>query len=134
MVDVRYYCPRCGTVAVLDRDAYLADKSVTPYPLEGWTYAAPDEEYEGDGVDGVRLVCGESDGCRWEHAETRATGSTERQADGCGEAFYLNFVRYEAGEERDARPESEYVELAEGRVPSGPRGPQGPGGPGGFSR
>lgn len=127
MVDVRYYCPHCGTVAVLDRDPYLADKSVTPYPLEGWVYVAPDEDYEGESVEGVRFVCGESDGCAWEHADTRTSGDTERAADGCGEPFYLNFVKYDAGEPVEGVQESEYVELAEGRTPTGPQGPSGPG-------
>ena len=131
MVDVRYYCPRCGTIAVLERDAYLRDKSVTPFPLDGWNYVAPTEEYEAEGADGVRLVCGESDGCRWEHAERRVTGATDRPAEGCGEPFYLNFVRFEDGREVDPVPESESVELADGRVPRGPRGPRGPSGPGG---
>lgn len=56
-VPVRYDCPRCGAIATLDRDPYMADKSVTPVPLEGWTYAAPDED--GESADGGRLVCGE---------------------------------------------------------------------------
>ncbi|GGL24573.1 hypothetical protein GCM10009037_05150 [Halarchaeum grantii] len=127
MVAVRYYCPRCGTLAVLERDAYLSDKSVTPYPLEGWTYAAPADDYEGDAFDGVRFVCGESD-CEW---EPPVEGENEGDATGCGEPFYLNFVRYEDGTEvaAEGERESEYVELAEGRVPRGPSGPSGPGGP-----
>jgi hypothetical protein len=55
---VRYYCPHCGAVVELDRDGYLSDKSVTPYPLVGWEYRDPDEAY--DAADGVRLVCGEA--------------------------------------------------------------------------
>jgi hypothetical protein len=94
-VDVRYYCPRCGAIATLERDAYLADKSVTPFPLEGWTYAAPDEAFED--ADGVRLVCGE-------HTDEA----------GCDEPFYLNFVRFEDGQEVDTVPESEYVTLGLG--------------------
>ncbi|GGN15946.1 hypothetical protein [Halarchaeum nitratireducens] len=142
MVAVRYYCPRCETVVAVERDAYLSDKSVTPYPLEGWTYVAPDGDYEESDVDGVRFVCGESDGCEWSRAEARAGGTemetgaragagTETDAGGCGEPFYLNFVTYEDGEEVEAAGarESEYVELAEGRVPRGPRGPNGPSGP-----
>ena len=136
MVAVRYYCPRCETVVAIERDAYLSDKSVTPYPLEGWTYVSPDEDYEGPDVDGVRFVCGESDGCTWEPPggaadEDRAGDETGADADGCGEPFYLNFVTYEDGEEVDAAGthESEYVELAEGRVPHRPRGPTGPQGP-----
>ncbi len=106
MVAVTYYCPHCGALASLDRDAYLADKSVTPYPLSGWNYATPDEEYEE--TDGVRLVCGEDETV------------TE---DGCGEAFYLSFVRFEDGREIDFEPPAEYVEVGRGLGPHGPRGP-----------
>ncbi|WP_049933649.1 hypothetical protein, partial [Halarchaeum acidiphilum] len=124
MVAVRYRCPRCGTVAVLERDAYLSDKSVTPYPLEGWHYVAPDESYDDDAVDGVRFVCGRSEGCEWRHAEIRTNGTSgiEEEPDGCGEPFYLNFVTYDEGEAVAApgERESEYVELAEGRGSNGP--------------
>jgi hypothetical protein len=142
MVAVSYYCPRCGAVAELDRDPYLADKSVTPFPLEGWTYVSPADEgaersfaesasgdepraYESDDADGVKFVCG-ADAAAWSHPpESDADGEP-----GCGEPFYLNFVRYENGEEVSGQPESEYVQLAEGMAPSGPQGPNGPG----FSR
>lgn len=106
MVAVTYYCPHCGALAELDRDAYLADKSVTPYPLSGWNYAASDEPYEE--TDGVRLVCGE--------AETLAE-------EGCGEPFYLSFVRFEDGTEIDPEPPAEYVEVGQGLGPRGPLGP-----------
>jgi hypothetical protein len=121
MVDVTYYCPHCGAVATLERDAYLADKSVTPFPLEGWTYVSPSDSYEGDDADGVKFVCGRSD-VEWSHPP-----DTDREDEpGCGEPFYLNFVRFENGEEVTGEPESEYVRLAEGMGPSGPRGPPGP--------
>lgn len=116
-VPVRYHCPHCGTVVALPRDPYLDDRSVTPYPLEGWTYVSPTEEYEADGADGVRFVCG------------RDEGGTEWDGEGCGEPFYLSFVRYEDGVAVEPPRESEYVELA-GEGPGGPRGPRGPGGPG----
>lgn len=116
---VRYYCPRCGTVVALPREGYLADKSVTPHPLEGWQYVGPDGDYAAPDVDGVRFVCGER------------RGEEEWDGEGCGEPFYLNFVRYEDGEAVEPDAESEYVELAEGR---GPRGPRGPGGPGEAGR
>jgi hypothetical protein len=35
MVEVTYYCPHCGAVTSLQRDGYLADKSVTAEPLDG---------------------------------------------------------------------------------------------------
>lgn len=105
---VRYYCPRCETVVELRRDGYLADKSVTRYPLEGWSYADVDGDY--DAADGVRIVCGDS---------TAAPSES-----GCGEPFYLNFVRFEKGREIDPAPESERVELASTRPrPDSPDGP-----------
>jgi hypothetical protein len=160
---VTYYCPHCGTLVELDRDGYLADKSVTPYPLEGWRYVAPTEPFEdGDergagaggadsageadsadeadgagGVDGVRFVCGESDGVVWDpHDGVRGTdiGGDEpsRRPDtdavGCGEPFYLSFVRFEAGREIDPRAETELVEIDPDPRQRAPRGPDGPGG------
>ncbi|MFB6123896.1 MAG: hypothetical protein ABEJ78_10620 [Haloferacaceae archaeon] len=104
MVSVSYYCPRCEAVVTLDRDAYLADKSVTPYPLTGWEYVSPDGAFED--ADGVRFVCGASEGFD--------------DDDGCGEPFYLNFVRFDRGEEVDPEPEHERVSLGIG---DGPRGP-----------
>ncbi len=131
---VTYYCPRCGTLAELDRDGYLADKAVTPYPFEGWRYVAPTEPFEDDAADGVRFVCGESDGVRWRPASERF-GTVESDADdhddnadGCREPFYLSFVRYEEGEEIDPRPGTEFVEINPDPRASGPRGPGGPGG------
>ena len=104
----------------MEREGYLADKSVTPYPLEGWAYLSPaDHGDEGDdagGADGVRFVCGESTGVDWED-------------EGCGEPFYLNFVRFEDGVEVEPEPAPEYVELA-GTGPETPRGPDGPPRPG----
>jgi len=108
-VPVRYYCPRCGTIATLQRDAYLADKSVTPYPLEGWSYATPGEEFED--ADGVRLTCGEH-------------GSGDDAAEQpCGEEFYLNFVRFERGEEVETVPEADRVRLGVGARADAPRVP-----------
>jgi hypothetical protein len=139
---VTYYCPHCGTLVELERDGYLADKAVTPYPLEGWSYVAPAEPFEDeDGVDGVGFVCGESDGVVWDpHDGVRGTdidgaaggdGRTEGGDDpGCGEPFYLSFVRYEEGREVDPRAESELVEIDPDPRPSGPRGPRGPSGVG----
>ncbi|WP_280587685.1 hypothetical protein [Halorubrum sp. Boch-26] len=153
---VTYYCPHCGTLVGLERDGYLADKAVTPYPFEGWTYAAPAEPFEDqDGVDGVRFVCGESDEVIWDpHDGVRGTdvggevdsgvggevdsgGEAEAGDDGeggaeagCGEPFYLSFVRYDEGREVDPRAESELVEIDPDPRPSGPRGPTGPSGGG----
>lgn len=116
--EVRYYCPRCETVVSLLRDDYLADKSVTPTPLPDWTYVAPDEPFEDRAdVHGVRFVCGESAGADW-------------RGDGCGEPFYLNFVRFRDGRELEPEPARESVTLADPNRPRGPRGPGGPGGPG----
>ena len=93
---VSYCCPHCGAQVELEREGYLADKSVTPYPLVGWTYAAPDEAFES--ADGVAFTCGED-------------GTLKEGETGCGERFYLSFVRFEDGEEVEPVPESEYVEI-----------------------
>ena len=85
MVAVRYTCPHCGALLTLDRDASLADKSVTPFALDDWEYAHAYEDFED--ADGVELVC----------------GAAETDGEGCGRVFYLNFVNYENGRERDAR-------------------------------
>ena len=141
---VTYYCPHCGTLVELERDGYLADKAVTPYPLEGWSYVAPAEPFEeADDIDGVRFVCGESDGVVWDpHDGVRGTdidgaaGGGEQAAGGdgddpgCGEPFYLSFVRYENGREVDPRAETELVEIDPDPRSSGPRGPRGPSGVG----
>jgi len=122
---VTYYCPHCETLVELERDGYLADKAVTPFPFEGWSYVSPDEPFEDrEDVDGVRFVCGED-------------GTLKNDGEGCGETFYLSFVKFEDGEEVDPRKPSERVEIAdEGprstRGHSGPSGPSGPSGSGGF--
>ncbi|MGQ3328150.1 MULTISPECIES: hypothetical protein [Halorubrum] len=163
---VTYYCPHCGTLVELAREGYLADKSVTPYPLEGWSYVDPTAPFDGDGegdagsdtdaagdagsdderdddasdADGVRFVCGESDGVDWDPLDGVRGGDVggdepyrEPNPDGvgCGEPFYLSFVRYEAGREVEPRSESELVEIDPDPRPSGPRGPSGPSGPDG---
>ncbi len=148
---VTYYCPHCETLVELQREGYLADKAVTPFPFEGWEYARPDENFEN--ADGVVFVCGESrgDGVDWrpplsmsaETGESDATandgtgpdaasggatadeGSASRSI-GCGRRFYLSFVRYEDGREVDPRRPTEYVTIGSGTEPRGPRGPQGP--------
>jgi hypothetical protein len=78
---VTYYCPHCETVAELQREGYLDDKSVTPYPRDGWSYVSVEEDYEAESTDGVQFRCGE-DG-----------SSRDPDAGGCGRAFYLSFVR-----------------------------------------
>jgi hypothetical protein len=134
MVAVSYYCPRCGAVAELDRDPYLADKSVTPFPLEGWSYAAPGDDFESDDWDGVRLVCGaEAADLVWSHPPSEGEASEPDDEPGCGEAFYLNFVRFEDGREVEGEQASERVRLSETQGPQSPSGPGGPSGPG-FSR
>ena len=110
MTEVRYYCPRCRAVATLDRDGYLADKCVTPYPLDGWEYAAPHEDFED--AEGVEIVCG-----GWEtqrtsqlhRSEDRAAGTEETDGDGCGEVYYLSFVKYEDGEEVEPRHPADFL-------------------------
>ena len=116
-VPVRYQCPRCGAIATIERDAALADKAVTGSPIEGWEYATPRGDVED--ADGVRFVCGE--GAHFEDG-------------GCGEAFYLHFVRFEAGEEIEPPVPGERVTLADPVAPASPRGPEGPPGPGSGGR
>lgn len=103
---IRYYCPRCEAIVTLHRSAQLADKSVTPFPLEGWSYTDVDGDY--DEADGVRIIC----------------GSGETDGEGCGEPFYLNFVRFEDGREVDPTLESNRVDLATERS-RGTRTPDG---------
>lgn len=79
MVAVTYHCPHCGALAELQRDGYLADRSVTPTPLDGWSYAAVGEDY--DDADGVVVRC----------------GGPATVEGGCDERFYLSFVRFERG-------------------------------------
>lgn len=113
-VPVTYYCPHCGAVVELRRDGYLADQSVTPYPLEDWRYVDPDEDYESDAADGVRFVCGESeaDSLRWTRDRVDADDVADSTGESpCGDPFYLSFVRYETGDPVDPVPESEYVRI-----------------------
>lgn len=83
MVSVSYHCPRCGAIAELERDAYLDDKCVTPDPIDGWEYVDAYDDFE-DG-DGVVIVC----------------GAAETDGEGCGEPYYLSFVKFERGREVD---------------------------------
>jgi hypothetical protein len=102
VVTVSYHCPRCGAVAELERDAYLADRCVTAEPLDGWEYADAWEDSESrrasgdasgersdprafDDADGVVIVC----------------GAAETDGEGCGEPYYLSFVKFEDGEAVD---------------------------------
>lgn len=120
---VSYYCPHCEAVVELEREGYLADKAVTPFPFEGWSYVSPDEPFEDrEDVDGVEFTCGED-------------GTLKDDEAGCGQSFYLSFVTFEDGVEIDPRTPSERVEIADDSQPSRPRGPSGPSGPdgsGGF--
>ncbi|WP_336135625.1 hypothetical protein [Natronomonas amylolytica] len=81
MVTVSYHCPRCGAIAELERNAYLNDKCVTPDPLDGWEYADAFDDFEDE--DGVVIVC----------------GAAETEGEGCGEPYYLSFVKFEEGRE-----------------------------------
>jgi hypothetical protein len=111
---VTYYCPHCGAVVELQREGYLADRSVTPYPLVGWTYARPDEPFEDGAADGVAFACGESEaeGLRWTGDTSEADDVDEPGLESpCGREFYLSFVRFEDGEEVEPVPESEYVRV-----------------------
>jgi len=124
---VTYYCPRCGAVHELQREGYLADKTVTPYPLEGWRYVDPDEPFEdAAGVDGVRIVCGDEELLL--SGDDLPEGADAPDA-GCGEPFYLSFVRFEDGVEVEPEPEGDRVTIGVGV--GGPRGPDSPDGPAG---
>ena len=81
---VTYYCPHCEAVVELERDAYLADKSVTPYPLKGWTYVDAADDVAS--ADGVRFVCAEDGTLR------------DDDVSGCGDPLSLSYVRYDNGE------------------------------------
>lgn len=120
-VAVRYHCPTCGQIFSLERTAALADKAVTPYPLEGWTYRLPTEAYEE--ADGVVLRCGEStaDGLRWPDAVVE--GRFARSGP-CGAHIYLSFVRYDDGREVEPVPAYEPVELAGAGPRWAPPGPR----------
>jgi hypothetical protein len=118
MTEVRYYCPRCRAIATLDRDGYLADKCVTPYPLDGWEYAHAYEDFE-DSAE--RSSADHSSGRRGGETASNGTvepsrgpredadgveivcGAEETEGEGCGEVYYLSFVRYEDGEEVEPR-------------------------------
>ena len=120
---VTYYCPRCGAIHELQREGYLADKTVTPYPLEGWTYADADEPFEDEpGIDGVRIRCGDDERLL---SGDELPAAAEAPDEGCGEPFYLSFVRFENGEEVEPVPDDDRVTIGVG--PRGPRGPSGPG-------
>lgn len=126
---VTYYCPRCTAIHELEREGYLADKTVTPYPLDGWNYVDPDEEFEDvEGVDGVRIVCGGDDLLL---SGEELPDAADAPDEGCSEPFYLSFVRFENGEEVQPGPEGDRVTIGVG--PGGPRGPQTPSGPSGPS-
>ena len=56
---------------------------MTADPLDGWEYAHAYDEFED--ADGVEIVC----------------GASETDGDGCGELYFLNFIRYENGKELD---------------------------------
>lgn len=107
---VRYRCPHCAAILSIERTGYLADRSVTPYPLEGWTYVSPTADYGTEAAEGIRFVCGEYD--------------LLEEGTGCGEPWYLSFVRYEDGERIDVAPASEFVEIrTEALGPGWPGGP-----------
>ncbi|ERG95000.1 hypothetical protein [Haloquadratum walsbyi] len=145
---VTYYCPHCGAVVEIEREGYLADKSVTPYPLEGWTYADPHDSANAsyESVDGIRFVCGEmppeSDvgqtetGIRWTGDQSNADDvENPTMTSPCDRTFYLSFVRFENGNEIEPQPDTDQVRIASDTAgPSKPNGPTSPDGPGGFRR
>lgn len=97
-VPVRYHCPNCGTVVTVSRPPRLDDRSVTPYPYPDWTYAEPGGETEA--ADGIRFTCGADPGVDWD-------------SPGCGDSFYLSFVRFADGERVEPDRVPERVTLGE---------------------
>jgi len=91
MVSVSYTCPYCDAVVEIDRDAYLADKSVTREPLAGHEYASTTDD-DRETADGIQFVC---------------IGDPGDEDSGCGRTFYLNYIAYENGRERDDGPSLE---------------------------
>lgn len=75
MVTVSYTCPYCDAVVEIDRPPVLADRSVTPEPIDGYEYAATTDE-DREAADGIEFVC----------------IGDPAEDDGCGRTFYLNFV------------------------------------------
>lgn len=125
-VPVTYYCPRCGAVHELARDGYLADKTVTPYPLEGWHYVDSTDDFDADDseANGVRIVCGDADLLL---PGSDLPAGADAPDEGCGDPFYLSFVRFEDGKEVEPVPDADYVTIGAGESPPGPMGPRGPG-------
>lgn len=96
MVEVTYYCPYCGAVTSVDRDATLADASVTRQPLDDHEYAATTGDVEA--ADGIEFVClgdvgGDVPSPDTKRARQRAADRTgpRPDRDGCGRTFYLNY-------------------------------------------
>ena len=92
---VRYTCPYCESVVTIARDGYLADKSVTREPLTGWEYVPAYEFAEGDesGEAGGEDGAADADGIQF------VCGASETDGEGCGNVFYLSFLKYEDGRE-----------------------------------
>lgn len=113
MVEVTYHCPYCGAVTGVERNGYLRDKCVTREPLEGWEYA--DTTGDVEDADGIEFVClgTASDGVDanatdGDNATVAGPGGgtvgdgpdgPAVDRDGCGRTFYLNYLKYEDGEE-----------------------------------
>lgn len=101
MVAVTYHCPRCEAVATLERGAYLADKCVTPDPLDGWEYVPAYEAIDATGDDGTADPDADPY-AGWDGVEI-VCGASETDGEGCGRPYYLSFVRFEEGVEQDPR-------------------------------
>ncbi|CCQ33933.1 hypothetical protein HLRTI_002270 [Halorhabdus tiamatea SARL4B] len=97
MVEVTYYCPYCGAVTSVERDATLEDASVTREPLADREYAATTDDVEA--ADGIEFVClGDVEGDAVSpdrnsprQRATDRTGGPRPDREGCGRTFYLNY-------------------------------------------
>lgn len=97
MVEVTYYCPYCGAVTSIERDATLADASVTREPLADHEYAATTDDVEA--ADGIEFVClgnADNDGPPPDDERARTpkadrAGGPRPDREGCGRTFYLNY-------------------------------------------
>lgn len=95
-VTVRYTCPHCDAVVPVERSGELTDRSVTISPQAGWKYARRTDALDTvEAADGIEFRCGEGG---------PVSDREGTPVDGCGRAYYLNFVRFASGVELEPDP------------------------------